>query len=107
MSLVLRYRDQVRSQAGSAVVQELESLVASLSALLNAEHDREGAHGEVTATSVTMNGATLLGYTSSDDDPTILDLPGDHTWGLHKNVTSGDVFLAYNDNGTILKVQLT
>ena len=46
--------------------------------------------------------------TSSSADPTTTEYPNDKDAGIHKNTTSGDVFLAYNDGGsTIVKVQLT
>lgn len=39
-------------------------------------------------------------------DPTTTDLDPLH-WGVFKNTTSGNVYLAYNDAGTIKKVALT
>lgn len=47
------------------------------------------------------------GYTSSTADPGIGDLPLDRDLGVHKNLTSSAVFLAFNDGGVIKKVQLT
>lgn len=51
------------------------------------------------------SGETWGGFTwtitSSDEYP----ISGQ--WGVHKNTSSGDVFLAYNDGGIIKKVQLT
>lgn len=44
---------------------------------------------------------------SSAADPSITEYPSDNDWGIHKNATSGNVFLAYNDGGAIVKVQLT
>lgn len=46
-----------------------------------------------------------LPRTSSNADPTNSDIPISG-WAVHRNMTSGDVFLAYNNVGTILKVQL-
>ena len=45
--------------------------------------------------------------TATGADPTITEYPADKDFGVHKNTSSGDVFLAYNDSGTIKKVQLT
>lgn len=45
--------------------------------------------------------------TSAAADPTTTEYPTDKDWGIHKNTTSGNVFLAVNDGGTIKKVQLT
>ena len=46
--------------------------------------------------------------TSTTADPTTTEYPNDKDAGIHKNTTSGDVFLAYNDGGsTIVKVQLS
>lgn len=44
--------------------------------------------------------------TSTNADPTVAEYPAS-TWGVHKNTTSGDVFVAYNDSGVIKKVLLT
>jgi hypothetical protein len=52
-------------------------------------------------------GLTLLGYTSAAADPTTTELPTDKDLAIHKNTSSGDVFLAYNNGGIIVKVQLT
>lgn len=48
----------------------------------------------------------LNGYTSSAADPTTTDLATAGDFGIHKNTTSGTVFLAFNDAGTIRKVAL-
>lgn len=45
--------------------------------------------------------------TSTTADPTTTEYPNDKDAGIHKNTSSGDVFLAYNDGSTIVKVQLT
>lgn len=47
------------------------------------------------------------GYSTAATDPTTTQLPKDKDWGVHKNSSSGDVFLAYNNGGAILKVELT
>lgn len=49
---------------------------------------------------------SLNGYTSSAADPTTTDLPVAGDYGVHKNTTSGTVYLAFNDAGTIKKVAL-
>ena len=49
-----------------------------------------------------------LSRTSTSADPTTTEYPNDGDAGIHKNTSSGDVFLAYNDGGsTIVKVQLS
>lgn len=45
--------------------------------------------------------------TSAAADPSAAEYPTSGQWGVHKNTSSGDVFLAYNDGGIIKKVQLT
>lgn len=47
-----------------------------------------------------------VGRTATSADPTTTELPADKDFGLHKNTSSGSVFLAYNDSGTILKVEI-
>lgn len=44
--------------------------------------------------------------TSTNADPTTTEY-ANQEWGLHKNTTSGDVTLAYNDGGIIKKILLT
>jgi hypothetical protein len=46
-------------------------------------------------------------YTETTADPTTTEIPNDKEFGLHKNTTSGNVYLAFNNGGTILKVQLS
>lgn len=45
--------------------------------------------------------------TSTSADPTTTEYPNDKDAGIHKNTTSGNVYLAYNDGGTVKKVALT
>lgn len=45
--------------------------------------------------------------TSTTADPTTTEYPNDKDAGIHKNTTSGNVYLSYNDGGAIVKVQLT
>ncbi len=47
------------------------------------------------------------GYRSHNIDPSTATFPNDKDFGVHKNTSSGDVFLAFNDGGVIKKVQLT
>lgn len=47
-----------------------------------------------------------LQRTSSINDPTLIDLPNNGNASIHKNTTSGNVFLAYNNGGSIVKIQL-
>lgn len=47
-----------------------------------------------------------LKRTSTSADPTTTEYPNDKDAGIHKNTTSGNVYLAFNDGGTIKKVQL-
>lgn len=60
-----------------------------------------GTNGAVNGTLVNVG----LSRTSSTADPTTGDIPSGYT-SIHKNTTSGNVFLAYNDGGAIKKVQL-
>lgn len=48
-----------------------------------------------------------LSRTSSASDPSTTELPASGDASIHKNTSSGDVFLAYNDGGSIVKVQLS
>ena len=47
------------------------------------------------------------GYRTHNIDPSTATFPNDKDFGVHKNTSSGNVFLAFNDGGTIKKVQLT
>lgn len=49
----------------------------------------------------------VLGRTATAADPTTTELPTDKDLAIHKNTTTGFVYLAYNDSGTIKKVALT
>lgn len=48
-------------------------------------------------------GLRLKGYTSAAADPTTTELPADKDCAIHKNTSSGDVFLAFNDGGSTIK----
>jgi hypothetical protein len=47
------------------------------------------------------------GYRTNNIDPSTATFPNDKDFGVHKNTSSGNVFLAFNDGGTIKTVQLT
>lgn len=49
----------------------------------------------------------VIGRTSSASDPTTTDLPTSGDLSIHKNTTTGFIYLAYNDSGAIVKIQLT
>lgn len=49
----------------------------------------------------------ILGRTSTTADPTTTELPNDKDLAIHKNTTTGFIYLAYNDGGTIKKATLT
>lgn len=58
----------------------------------------------------TASGSETLrfrGASSAAGAPTTTELPTSRDWGIHKNTSSGNVYLAYNDGGSIVKVQLT
>ena len=52
-------------------------------------------------------GSVRLQRTSSASDPSTSDIADDGMATIHKNTSSGDVFLAYNNGGSIVKVQLS
>jgi len=57
--------------------------------------------------SVQIGNLNILGKTLAAADPSTTQLPSDGDCSVHKNTSSGNVFLAYNDGGAIKKVQLT
>lgn len=56
---------------------------------------------------VLVNNIEFYGRTQTTGDPTTTELPNSGDLSIHKNTTSGNVYLAYNDGGAIKKVQLT
>lgn len=48
-----------------------------------------------------------LSRTSSSSDPTTTELPNDGDACIHKNTSSGNIYLAFNNSGSIVKTQLT
>lgn len=58
---------------------------------------------------VTVRGTklSLRGYSESGSNPTTTQLPADGDFGVHKNTSSGTVFLAFNDAGTIRTIAFT
>jgi hypothetical protein len=51
-------------------------------------------------------GRVLLGCCSAAD-PTTTEFANDGDWGIHENTTSGNIYLAFNNGGVIVKTQLT
>jgi hypothetical protein len=62
----------------------------------------EGAN----SVSVVAGVLTFKGKKSSSSDPNTTSWPTASTWGIHKNTSSGAVFLVYNDGGTIKTASL-
>lgn len=57
---------------------------------------------------LTLNGSLrFIGQTSTAANPTTTELPNDKDLAIHRNTATAAVYLAYNDAGTIKKVQLT
>jgi hypothetical protein len=68
-----------------------------------------GGAGAVGFRLLVLSDLPLLGRldrTSSNADPTNVDLPTTGQASIHKNIVSGNIFLAYNDGGVIVKIQL-
>jgi hypothetical protein len=55
----------------------------------------------------TENTQSGMRYTESEDVPTDVEIPNSGEFGIHKNTDDGKVYLAFNDGGTIKKVELT
>jgi hypothetical protein len=70
-----------------------------------------GANGDITSlTALTLAIISTLrwrGYISAANDPTTTELPTDKDVAIYKNTLSGNIFLAFNNAATIVKVQLT
>jgi hypothetical protein len=45
--------------------------------------------------------------TSTAANATTTEYPNDKDWGIHKNTSSGNIFLVHNNGGTIVSVQLS
>ena len=58
-------------------------------------------------TAITELGDVRVQRTSSSADPSTSDIATDGQATIHKNTSSGNVFLAYNDGGSVVKVQLS
>jgi hypothetical protein len=56
--------------------------------------------------SINISG-TINQQTSSAADPTTTEFANDGDWGIHENTTSGNIYLAFNNGGVIVKTQLT
>jgi hypothetical protein len=72
---------------------------------------KSGANSDITSLSAltlaVINDLNVIGYTTSAADPSLTEYPNAGDFGVHKNTMSGDVFAAFNDGGSIVKVQLT
>jgi hypothetical protein len=69
----------------------------------------DGSSGAPAFRALVLNDLPILGRldrTSSIADPTNVDIPTTGQASIHKNTTSGNIFLAYNNGGVIVKVQL-
>jgi hypothetical protein len=62
--------------------------------------------GPKIGSSGTLRQQVFTGLSSTAADPTTSELAAGQ-WGVHRNSSTGAVFVAYNDGGTIKKVQLT
>lgn len=68
----------------------------------------DGANGDIQVNpngsgALVMGSLRIKGYTSSTGDPTTTEYPADKDCGIHKNTTSGNVYLAFNDGGSTIK----
>lgn len=54
-----------------------------------------------------MGGANMKGFTTTAADPTTTEYPAAKDWGFHKNTNSNNLYLVFNDGGTIKKVTLS
>lgn len=54
-----------------------------------------------------LGGIRLLGFTSTTTNATTTQLPNAKDLAVHKNTTTGFVYLAFNDGGTVRAVQMT
>jgi hypothetical protein len=80
----------------NATRQELEQFVSLLQGYLSQEHDEEGAHGDVTATSLTVSGdvtgegdGSFDGTVTADADGTPIVLAADAATGPGVQITNG------------------
>jgi hypothetical protein len=61
----------------------------------------------ITGNASFLGDARLRGYTTAAADPTVSQYPQSLDWGFHKNSSSGNLYLVFNDGGVIKKVTLT
>lgn len=54
----------------------------------------------------TIGGVRFLGHTSSSSAPSTTNLPNDKDMCIHKDTTSGALYLAFNDGGSTIKKTL-
>ena len=71
------------------------------------DNDFVRINGKFKVKSDGTNDATHLGWITGSADPTTTEIPNDHEYCIYENTTSGNIFLAVNDGGTIKKVQFT
>src|ERR1041384_4949315 len=65
MNIALQYRDQIGQLSGS-LQNELDQLAASIGAGWNTEHDADGHHVDITATTCACGQLKLRGFTTLD-----------------------------------------
>lgn len=93
-----------RSQLPGIVAAELESLVATLRGFLGLEHNDDGTHGDVTADSLTLQGATVGTFDAIAHDSTRFFAEGSAVW----TVAAGDqVFFRASRIGQLVFVQFS
>lgn len=72
---------------------------------------KSGANSDITSltalTLAVISTLRWLGFVSAANDPTTTELPTAKDVAIYKNTLSGNVFLAFNNAGVIVKVQLT
>lgn len=85
----------------------LENRFNFLSEIWDREHRIDGTHREFTDPLILRGPLRFLGLTESTANPTDAELPESSDLAVHRNTTSGAIFLAFNDAGTIVTVELT
>ena len=65
-----------------------------------------GSNSDITQLLGLTGGLRLIGFTTTTADPSTTELPTNKDVAIHKNTTSGIVYLAFNDGGVIKKIAL-
>lgn len=65
-----------------------------------------GVNADITSLIDLTGGLRLQGYLSAGHDPSLVELPTAFDTAIFKNTVSGNIFLAFNNAGVIVKVQL-